>query len=72
MSSYFGRNTVGAKLSFDSIPYSVSVKPENITVENHIQALRRLMNPISVLVMENLKVTHNMRPHLGKKKDSIG
>ena len=36
--SYFGRNTIGAKLSFDFIPYFVSVKLENITVETSIRA----------------------------------
>ena len=62
--SYFGQNTIGAKLSLDFIPYSVRVKLKNITVENHIRAFRVLMNSISVLIMENLNITHNMGPLL--------
>ena len=59
--SYFGRNTVGASLYFNSIPYSICVKLENITVENHInRSLQVLMNPSSVLVMENININHNM------------
>ena len=60
--SYFGRNTIGAKLSFDFTPYSVSVELENITVETSIRAFRVLMNAISVLIMKNLNITHNMGP----------
>ena len=52
--SYFGRNTVGAVLTFYSIRYFVRVKLENVTVENNGQPLEVFnMNHGSVLIMEN-------------------
>ena len=62
LQSYFGRNTIGVLLYFDSVSNSVSVKLENITVENNDQAFQVLMSHSSVLIMENVIVNHNMGP----------
>ena len=62
LQSYFGRNTIGALLYFDSVSNSVSVKLENITVESNDQAFQVSMSHSSVLIMENVIISHNMGP----------
>ena len=58
--SYFGRNSIGASLHFDSITSSVCVKLENITAENqHTQAFQVLMNHSSILVLKNVNFNTN-------------
>ena len=59
--SYFGRNIIGASISFDSITSFVNVKLENITVENSVQGLSVSTNFGSVVVLENVKFKHNRR-----------
>ena len=61
---YFGRNTIGATLYFNTIKYSVQVKLKNITVENNSQALDVHIARNSVFIMENANITHNMGPLL--------
>ena len=58
--SYFGRNSIGASLHFDSIASSVWVKLENITAENtRTQALQVLMNHSSILILKNVNFNSN-------------
>ena len=61
--SYFGRNTVGATLDFNTIKYSVWLLLKNITIENNSQALVVYMTHNSVITIENANITHN-RQHV--------
>ena len=62
--SYFGRNDMGVSVSIGHINYFASVQLKNITVENNSQALEMYINHNSVLIMENVNITHNMGPVL--------
>jgi len=61
--SYFGENTVGALLHLDPLAYHPYIRLENVTVVNHIkEALQAHLNPNTILIIENINISHNMGP----------
>ena len=57
--SYFGKNVRSVSLDYFPMPYSGSLKLENITVENSNEELSISMSYGSVLIMEDVNFKHN-------------